>query len=252
LKDYSIIAHRGSSYDAPENTLPSINLAWSQNSDAIEVDIHLTKDNYLVVNHDQGTERTGGVKKRISKTNLIDLQNIDVGNWKDTKWKGTKIPTLEEVLLTVKPSKKIFIEIKGGIQCLEILNKSLKKSKLDPGQIVIMDFDIKVVIEAKKIFPKIEVLLLIENGHAWFSIQIKKKIKRAIHSALKYNLDGLNIENVKELDLTIIQKIKENNLKCYCWTVNEPRRAQYLIKNGINGIITNRPKYIMEEVKNYI
>ena len=85
MKNYSIIAHRGSSYDAPENTLPAVNLAWSQNSDAVEVDVHLTKDNYLVVIHDNDTERTGGIKKRIRETNLIDLQNIDVGNWKEIK-----------------------------------------------------------------------------------------------------------------------------------------------------------------------
>ena len=109
-----IIAHRGESYDAPENTLASINLAWQRNDDAVEVDVHLTKDNRIVVIHDPNTKRITGQNKKIKNSTLTELQTLDFGSWKAEKWKDEKIPTIDEVLQTVPVNKKIIIEIKSG------------------------------------------------------------------------------------------------------------------------------------------
>ena len=83
-----IIAHRGASYDAPENTLAAINLAWRQNADAVEVDIHVTKDQHAVVIHDADTERTGDKHLKIMEHTLNDLRKTDVGIRADDRWKG--------------------------------------------------------------------------------------------------------------------------------------------------------------------
>jgi len=102
-----IIAHRGASYLAPENTLASVKLGFEQGADAVEVDIHLSKDKRLMVNHDKDTRRTAkGRNYLIKETDSKVLRVLDVGVWKDDKYKGEKMPFLDEVLLEVPLEKK--------------------------------------------------------------------------------------------------------------------------------------------------
>ena len=101
-----IIAHRGASYDAPENTLASVRLGYEQGADGVEIDIHLTKDNRAAVLHDYDTARVSGTKLVVSNTPLADLQKLNVGAW--GKWTNQpfneKIATLEDVLDLVPES----------------------------------------------------------------------------------------------------------------------------------------------------
>ena len=92
------IAHRGASYLAPENTVAAVNLAWELGADAVEVDVFLAKDNRVMVNHDKDTKRTAAGKKNmvIRNTPSQVLRNLDVGRWKDEKYKGEKMPFLSE------------------------------------------------------------------------------------------------------------------------------------------------------------
>ena len=85
-----IIAHRGESFDAPENTLASINLAWERGAGAVEIDVHLSKDNQIVVIHDSNTKRVGAKNKKVSKQTLSELKKLDIGSWKNVKWKDEK------------------------------------------------------------------------------------------------------------------------------------------------------------------
>src|SRR6187455_644658 len=95
-----IIAHRGASHDAPENTLAAFRLGYKQNADGVELDIHLTQDNQIVVMHDFDTARVGGVTNKLASQNYSELKDIEIGKW--GKWtNGTfheKIPTLKQVL----------------------------------------------------------------------------------------------------------------------------------------------------------
>ncbi|MCB9949963.1 MAG: hypothetical protein H6824_03175 [Planctomycetaceae bacterium] len=98
-----IVAHRGASYDAPENTLPAFKLAWEKGADAIEGDFYLTKDQQIVCIHDKDTKRTGKNQPvlTVAESTLAELRKVDVGSWKDAKYKETFIPTIQEVLATV-------------------------------------------------------------------------------------------------------------------------------------------------------
>jgi len=89
-----IIAHRGESFEAPENTHASINLAWVRNADAVEIDVQLTNDEKIVIIHDKSTLRTGGKLKRVSSNTYDNLSMIDVGKFKGRKWKDERIPLL--------------------------------------------------------------------------------------------------------------------------------------------------------------
>jgi glycerophosphoryl diester phosphodiesterase len=109
----TFIAHRGASYLAPENTMASAKLAWEMGADAVEIDIHLSKDNRIMVIHDSDTKRTCSEKKNliIEKTPSILLRDLDAGSWKGAEFKGEKIPYLTEIIETVPEGKTLVVEI---------------------------------------------------------------------------------------------------------------------------------------------
>src|SRR3954466_7120047 len=109
-----IIAHRGASHDAPENTLAAARLAWAQHADALEVDVHLTRDGRLAVIHDPDTRRTADVARAVAESTLAELPQLDVGTWKDRRFAAERIPALEDVFAVVPDGKRVFVEIKGG------------------------------------------------------------------------------------------------------------------------------------------
>ena len=136
-----IVAHRGASFDAPENTLPAVRLAWEKNADAVEVDIHLSLDGKIVVIHDDNTKRTAAVDKLVSEQTLATLKKLDAGSWMDPQWKGTTIPTLEETIATVPAGKRLFIEIKCGVEVVPELERVIEESgKRD--QVVVIGFSL--------------------------------------------------------------------------------------------------------------
>ena len=108
-----IQAHRGASYDAPENTLVSAKLAWKNRADAVELDIRPTKDNGLVVIHDADTKRTTGVAGKIEEMTLAQIQALDAGSWKGAKFAGEKIPTFDEFLAIIPEGGKLLVELKS-------------------------------------------------------------------------------------------------------------------------------------------
>ena len=133
-----IVAHRGSSFDAPENTLPAFELAWKQGADAIEGDFLLTKDNQIVCIHDGSTKRLADRNLAVRGSTLEELRKLDVGSWKHEKFKGTRIPTIAEVFATIPKGRKIFVEVKCGKEIIPYLVKEIGKSKLKTEQVVLI------------------------------------------------------------------------------------------------------------------
>src|SRR3954454_21771589 len=105
-----IVAHRGESADAPENTLAAFRLAWERNVPAIELDVHLTRDGALIVSHDANTLRTTATPKAIKESTLEELRSLDAGRWKGERWAGERMPTLAEALQTIPEGARCFIE----------------------------------------------------------------------------------------------------------------------------------------------
>ena len=153
----AIVAHRGASHDAPENTLAAFKLAWEKGADAIEGDFHLTKDGKIVCIHDKTTKRTagGGPNLKIADSTLEQLRKLEVGAWKHERFRGEPIPTLEEVLAILPKRKRILIEIKCGVEIVEPLKKVLAKSRLERGQVAIIAFSTDVIAACKQALPKI-------------------------------------------------------------------------------------------------
>ncbi|MBN2012265.1 glycerophosphodiester phosphodiesterase [candidate division KSB1 bacterium] len=243
-----IIAHRGASYDAPENTLTSFKAGLAQQADGIECDIHLSADNEVIIIHDASLKRTTGHAGNVDDFTLAELKRMDAGIWKDPQFKNEQLPTLQEVFTILPADKKIQVEIKSGIKAIAPVRRIIEQQIISPSQIILMEFDLETVIELRKTFPGIEVLWLVGFSHLHTHEKIHTIMKNAIDTSLEYKFDGVNIQNITELDTEYIRACTSHRLKCYCWTVNEPERARYLIKSGIAGIATDRPGWIRERL----
>jgi len=157
-----IIAHRGASGEAPENTMDAFKLAWELGADGIEGDFHLTRDGHIVAIHDKDTNKVtkGKNKLIVKKTNLQELQKIDVGSWKNEKYFKARIPTLEEVIDSLPMGKKFFIEIKCGTEIMKplihVINLKVKERPELKENISFISFDINVVRSCRSEWPAIE------------------------------------------------------------------------------------------------
>ncbi len=239
-KKLLIIAHRGESYDAPENTLASINLAWKRDADAVEIDVQLTKDEKIVVIHDKTTLRTGGKYKIIASNSYDELLKIDVGKLKDTKWKNERIPLLDEVIDTIPGNKILFIEIKSDERIIKPLQNLIEQKNINPAQIKFIGFNINTMKELKVIVPEIGTYWIVEGKN----YKAKDHLKQTITKCLSARLDGLDVQARKYLNKDVIHSVKNSSSKIYTWTVDDPERAKQLYLDGIDGITTNRAGWL--------
>jgi glycerophosphoryl diester phosphodiesterase len=247
MKKPIIIGHRGASHYAPENTLASARLAWEQDADALEADVHKSIDNQVVVIHDPDTLRTTGVMKIIRDEKLADIQKLDAGSWKDPRYRGEYIPSLKEILQTVPENKKMCVEIKSG-DCINLIKKLITKSHLQPEQLVFMDFEINTVIEAKKVFRQSEILWLYEFIPPLKEENASDTFDMIIEKAQSVEADGINIEFNPFINRDLITKVHSIGLKFYSWTINDIDVAKNLMDWGVDGITTDRPGWMKKNL----
>jgi glycerophosphoryl diester phosphodiesterase len=241
-----IVAHRGASEEAPENTLAAFRLAWERGADAIEGDVYLTRDGHIVVIHDETTKRTaGGVDLRVADSTLAQLQALDMGAWKADRYRGERMPTLEQVLAIVPAGKKIFIEIKCGPDIVPKLRTMLDASPLSPDQVVVIAFEEAVITEVKQKIPQIKAYWLVgykqdEATKAW-----SPRIEDVLRTLDRLGADGLDTEGNRQfVDQALVQQLRARGKGLHVWTIDKPADAQHFQKLGVDSITTNRPAEI--------
>ena len=243
-----IIAHRGASYDAPENTLAAARLAWSQGADALEVDVHLTRDERLAVIHDADTLRTSGQAGDVASLTLSELQRRDVGRWKDARFAGERIPQLDEILAEVPAGKRAFVELKGDSASVPVLQRSIadagRKRGLVAAQVTVMAFDLGVATAAKRALPTHEVCWLADAGEE----APRPTLDEVVRDARASGLDGVDVASIWHLDAKTVQQIQSGGFKLYVWTVDDARLARRLFQAGVDGITTNRPGWLRDQI----
>ena len=246
-----IIAHRGESFDAPENTMVAINMAYEKDADAVEIDIRLTKDNEIVVIHDANTWRVSRKFRWIRNTELNTLKSLDVGKYKGGEYIGEKIPTLHEALSTVPKGKKILIEIKSSSKIIPFLKNVIDDSKLQADQIEIISFNLKTLIKVRKLLPQYSVFWIRSLDYYWIRKLFRPSIKRIIKKAIKYKIHGLDLWAGQMLNFKVIRKIESAELKIYTWTVNNPQKAKWLFDMGVDGITTDKVNWLKNQLETY-
>jgi glycerophosphoryl diester phosphodiesterase len=237
-----IIAHRGYSALAPENTIPAIQKALDAEVDFIEFDVQFTKDGVPVLFHDQTLERTTDIKQstRIDQLNLDELKQIDAGNWFDPAFRGTQIPTLDEVLKLKQGHKKVgyMIEIKStGIEPKQAVEKILQRlidANINPSEVCIASFDDRIVSALQE---KINSTTLGIANH-----------DHAVARFLKMGVKHLALDHVF-LSQDKMDQLKKQGITVWSYTVDDPHVAQALLNSGVHGIITNDPHIIKTNEK---
>lgn len=241
-----IIAHRGASFEAPENTLAAVNLAWEQNTDAVEVDVYLSADNRIVAVHDKTLKRYGGPDKPIASMTFAELRKHEVGGWKDEKYEGESIPLLADILKTIPKQKRLFIEIKCGVEILPYLVKTLKEADLDDEQTAIICFSEEVIAGAAEQLPNIKRYWLASLKRDKITQKVKPSIDTLIATAEKVHSDGLDLGGAIDIiDAEYVSELNQHNLPLYIWTVNSVDEAMRLKNAGVKGITTDKPKLLM-------
>lgn len=236
-----IVAHRGASADAPENTLAAVNLAWEVNTDAVEIDVHLTKDGQIITSHDGDTMRVSGTKLVIKDTAFDELRKLDVGRWKGEKFAGEKMPSLAEVLATIPDGKRIFIEIKCGAEIVPELVRVIGESGKRSRQLAVISFSSAVCKAVKDVLPQLQVY--------WLCSPREGKAAEQIATAKAAGANGIDIQGTALLTAEYAKAILDAGLRLYVWTIDDPVAAKRLASIGAEGITTNKPALMLKTFK---
>lgn len=231
-----IFAHRGASAHAPENTLAAFEMALTQQADAIELDVKLSSDGYVVVHHDPTIDRTTDGKGRLKDKTLAELKTLDAGKFFSEKFKGEKIPTLEEVFEAVGKRTLINIELTNyktpHDQLVETVCMLVKKHKMQKN-ILFSSFLASNLSKARSYLPEVPRGLLALNGFlgSWarsFGFVFGKY--QALHPFLK--------------DMTQQEALRVHRLnrRVHVWTVNHEGEMRRLFGWGVDGIFTDDPQ----------
>ena len=246
-----IIAHRGASHLAPENTLASFRLAWELGADGIEADFHLTSDGKIVCIHDNNTKRVADEDLVVRDTALARLRSLDVGSWKDPRWHNERIPLLEEVLETLPRGKLAFLELKCGPEIVAPLIDVLNESGVPLEQIVVISFNAGSIAELEHRLPSVKTNWLVgfkqEDDGAW-----SPKAEEIGNTVRSIGADGVGARAVPEyFDGSFIAALRSKGVPEFgVWTVDDPEVGDFYRSLGAWAITTNRPGFLREEVTN--
>lgn len=235
-----IIAHRGASGTAPENTLAAIRRAWELGADGVEIDIHLTRDGVPVCIHDPDTGRLSPEKHLIEEVTLADLKQLDVGSWKDPAFAGERIPTLEEVLAIVPERKTLLVEVKDvpGHQLALALMPIFKRMEdfLATRQVHFMSFYPDLLWELQGHFPDLTLLLLADKLR-----RLPMKIpKRIPCDALPVH--GIGFSHKLDIPTDKLDALISAGAILAVWTENDPARLSFWEEHGFDFLITDWPE----------
>ena len=257
----TLIAHRGESVDAPENTLPAYRVAVERGF-GFECDIYLSRDGRLFTFHDSDLKRTtaGARTEKCTEASWDEtVSKVNVGGW--GKWKGSKFdPTrpalLEEVLALARPGRKIYVEVKGGDAAVAwvpaIKAVFAKEPKATPETVLFICFSDKTCAELKRLMPEFQTYWLTTSrkGVKWDG----KDRERPVHSAEDViarlracGADGVDIHfDPTVVDAAYVKKVHDAGFSFHVWTVDNLERAKQAFAVGADSLTTNCAKKILD------
>lgn len=249
IKRPIIVAHRGASRHALENTIPAFKLAWEKGADAIEGDFRLTKDGHIVCVHDGDTKRIAGKKLVVAQSTFKELRNLVLGYTDEEETEKILIPTIEEFLATVPDkTKQVYIEIKCGVTIIPKMLEAIKNSGLKDNQITIISFNTEVIRQFKKKAPQYKYNWLCslkrdENG------TLNPSLDKVLETLDKIGANGFS-SSANNINRKFIESIISKEYEYHVWTIDNVRTAQKFNNWGVSSITTNFPKIIKDSINN--
>lgn len=232
--EIKILAHRGDSRAAPENTMPAFESALKLGVDLVELDYHHSADGVPVVFHDEELDRCtdachiwGGTSQLLARRTWSELKQLDAGGWFGQAFRGTHIATLEDALRLICPRAGCMIERKSGdaATCVGLLRRLNVVDRC-----VVTGFDWPFLAECHHLAPELPLGALgtdkLTPEHLTATRQVGARV-------IGWDNDYVTAEHVR--------LVHSAGLEAWVWTVDEPARAAELIAWGIDGLISNVP-----------
>lgn len=232
-----IIAHRGDSANAPENTLAAFRLAYENGADGIELDVMLSADQQLVVIHDDTLDRTSNGHGKVGEMPLTALRELDAGAWFSPKFKGEPIPLLDEVFTELGGKFLINVELKNyktpKDQLPELVVALVEKYALSDS-VLLSSFNARNLLRAKSLAPEIRTGLLTLPG--LLGLPMRGFLGR------RYGADDLH-PYYRDVSAKMVQTRHQIGQKVNVWTVDAPNDLRRMQSCGVDMIICNDPAH---------
>jgi len=232
--DVGITAHRGSSIQAPENTLSAIKIAIDNGATHVEIDVQLTKDNQLILLHDTTFARTAGLDKRPDELLLSEIKELEVGSWFDKTYLGETVPTLNEVIDLTKDKIALNIEIKGSYyspKIYEILNDLISENKLRDCVVTSLEYEDLISMENLDSSIKTGYIMFVAIGNL---------------EALNVDFYSVEASNISE---NFVSKAHSIGREVHVWTINEADDMTEMLRYGVDNIITDYDYLLYELIE---
>lgn len=233
-QDLVVVAHRGASADAPQNTLAAFAAAADAGAGMIEIDVHLSADGVPVVIHDGTVDATTDGSGEVRGLTVAQLQALDAGSWFAPEFAGQRIPTLAEVLdlVAARPGLDVLCEYKGvwTAEDVAVTMRVVAESGLR-GRLVVQGFAPTTVAALRDVAPQVPRSLLVEHP-------------RADLAELLDELDAAAVSPGAELlagDPALVPAAHAAGRRVFGWTANDEATWELLLRAGVDGIITDRP-----------
>jgi glycerophosphoryl diester phosphodiesterase len=226
-----IIAHRGASGHAPENTLAAFERAVALGAQFIETDLHLTRDARFVAIHDKTLERTTNGKGAVRDFTLAELRELDAGMWFDRQFMGQRIPTLEEILEFARQHDVVFyLEIKydSAWGMHHALVAALGGTG-NAARTIVLSFDPSTLTSLRRLDASIMMGLLVEGENRDF-------VKSALDVGARQLCPRLDL-----VTRELVDQAHRSDLHVVTWTVNEAAKMNSVSHAGVDGIMTDLP-----------
>ena len=222
-----VIAHRGASLVAPENTLAAVRAAVEAKADWVEIDVQESADGTVMVFHDRDFKRMGGPAKQIWELGDAELAMIDIGSWMAPEFSGERTPRLSEVLELCKNRSGVLIELKyyGHQRELERRVVETVEAAGMANQVMVMSLSKDGVDKTRKLRPEWRYGLLSSV---------------AVGNVTRLNLDFLGL-NARTTSRRVIREAETRGLKIHVWTVNDKAEMAMMLGRGVDGLITDDP-----------
>ncbi|WP_127508333.1 glycerophosphodiester phosphodiesterase [Paenibacillus humicus] len=233
-----VVAHRGASHGAPENTMAAFELARRHGADWLELDIRQSRDGALVVIHDEALKRTTGAEGRVQDHDLAALRQLDAGRWFGKEFAGERIPELKDVLDRFLGRIGLLVELKDP-ELYPGMEDELVRL-LEPyegrGELALQSFDLEALRRVHGRLPGIPAAALVrepeaEKPPAGFKIDWK---------ALGTEFSSVNIQSGLA-DAAVVKEIHEAGGRVMVWTISGRREMEQAIGKGVDGVIANDP-----------
>lgn len=225
-----MIAHRGFSAVAPENTMTAFTLAWAHDCDGIELDVQVSRDGKVVVHHDPDTGRTSNAALEIAATDWEVLRNMDVGSHKDARFGGERIPLLTQVLKLMPTGKLIQIEIKPEVTQMAPILEILREIRSDI-EVFVLSCDREKLALVQAAVPEIPLLQVIDQPEA-------HAVDAVIAQAKQQRLKGVTVA-YQAIDRAYVEKVHQAGLVLGVWTVNDPGIIKELLTLQVDMIASD-------------